>query len=460
MWFVDLIRIVNFLKVGAHIMKKKIFNYKLNTEFADRAHRLIPGGAHTYSKGDDQFPANAPKIIDRGVGCTLWDVDGNQFTDLAMSLGTVILGHAYEPVLNAVRKEIARGVNFCRPSVIEGELAELLVDMIPSAEMVKFGKNGSDAVTAAVKLARAYTGRKYVARCTSDPFNAIHDWFIGSTVMNCGVPEDIQALTLKFNYNDLESCQKLFDQHPGQIACFILEPVSFEVPKDGFLENLKALCEKNGTLLIFDEVVSGFRFALGGVQEMVGVTPHLSAFGKGMANGFSVSALVGQREFMRIGGIDHEKERVFLLSTTHGGETHSLAAAISCINEIRKHNIIAHFWQTGQALIDGVRAAAKEVGAEKYVEVFGYGVKPAFVFKDETGQVSMIARTLFLQETIARGLLMPYVVPSYAHKKETIDFAVECVRDALSEMKKAAEGPGMAAAIEGEVVKPVFRKFN
>ena len=441
-------------------MKKKTIEYKLNTEFVNRANRLIPGGAHTYSKGDDQFPSSAPKIIDRGLGCTLWDVDGNEFTDLAMSLGTVILGHAYEPVLEAVRKELNRGVNFCRPSVIEGELAELIVDSIPSAEMVKFGKNGSDAVTAAVKLARAYTDRKYIARCSSDAFNAIHDWFIGSTVMTRGVPEEVQALTLKYNYNDLESCQKLFDQHPGQIACFLLEPVSFEVPKDGFLEKLKVLCEKNGALLIFDEVVSGFRFALGGVQEMVGVTPHLSAFGKGMANGFSVSALVGQREFMRIGGIEHEQERVFLLSTTHGGETHSLAAAIACITEIRKHDIIPHFWQTGQALMDGVRAAAKEVGAEKYVDIFGYGVKPAFVFKDETGQVSMTARTLFMQETIARGLLMPYVVPSYAHKKENIDFAIECIHDALVVMKNAAEGAGMGSALVGDAVKPVFRKFN
>lgn len=441
-------------------MNKIELAYKKNNEFADKATRLIPGGAHTYSKGADQFPSNAPKIIERGLGCKLWDVDGNEFTDLAMSLGSVLLGHAYEPVLEAVRKEILRGVNFCRPSVIEGELAELLVDLIPSAEMVKFGKNGSDAVTAAVKLARAYTGRKYVARCSSDAFNAIHDWFIGSTVMNRGVPEEVQALTLKFNYNDLDSCQQLFDQFPGQIACFLLEPVSLDVPKDGFLENLKALCERNGALLIFDEVVSGFRFALGGVQEMVGVTPHLSAFGKGMANGFSVSALVGQREFMRIGGIDHEQERVFLLSTTHGGETHSLAAAIACINEIRKHDIVSHFWETGQALLDGVRAAAKDLGAEKYVDAFGYGVKPAFAFRDETGQVSMIARTLFLQETVARGLLMPYVVPSYAHKKETIDFAVECVRDALVVMKEAAEGPGMLAAVQGAVVKPVFRKQN
>ncbi|TAL61136.1 MAG: aminotransferase class III-fold pyridoxal phosphate-dependent enzyme, partial [Legionella sp.] len=325
-----------------------------NNYFAARANHLIPGGAHTYSKGDDQFPANAPKIIERGYGDRLWDVDGNEFVDLAMSLGTVILGHAYEPVLDAVRQEILKGVNFCRPSIIEGELAELLSSLIPSAEMVKFGKNGSDAVTAAVKVARAYTGRSYIARCSADPFNAIHDWFIGSTVINRGVPEETRRLTLQFNYNDLASCQQLFDLYPGQIACFIFEPVSMIPPQDGFLENLKILCEKNGALLIFDEVVSGFRFALGGVQELVGVTPHLSAFGKAMANGFSVSALVGQREFMRIGGIDHDEERVFLLSTTYGGETHSLAASIACINAIQKNNAISHFWNIGQQLMDGV----------------------------------------------------------------------------------------------------------
>lgn len=441
-------------------MKKLELKYEKNLLLSERAHERIPGGAHTYSKGDDQFPENAPRIIDRGLGCQVWDVDGNTFKDLAMSLGTVILGHAYEPVLEAVRKELGRGVNFCRPSLIEGELAELMADIIPSAEMVKFGKNGSDAVTAAVKLARAYTGRDYIARCAEDAFNAIHDWFIGSTIMNRGVPQAVRDLTLKFNYNDLGSCQRLFDEYPGKIACFLLEPVSAIEPAPGFLEGLKALCEKHGTLLIFDEVVSGFRFALGGVQEMVGVTPHLSAFGKAMANGFSTSALVGQREFMRLGDIAHDQERVFLLSTTHGGETHSLAAAIACINELKKQDAIHHFWQVGKKLMDGVRQAAESLDALRYVNFHGYSVKPGFSFNDETGQLSMAARTLFLQETIARGLLMPYVVPSLAHKDADIDFAVACIADALAEVKQAAEGPGIESAIEGATVKPVFRKFN
>jgi glutamate-1-semialdehyde 2,1-aminomutase len=433
---------------------------KKNKVYGDRASSLIPGGAHTYSKGDDQFPSNAPRIIDRGLGCRLWDVDNNEFVDMAMSLGTTVLGHAYEPVLVAVRKELGRGVNFCRPSIIEGELAEIICDLIPSAEMVKFGKNGSDAVTAAVKLARAYTGRNYVARCTADPFNAIHDWFIGSTEVNRGVPPEVQALTLKFHYNDLASCQQLFDTYPSEIACFILEPVSFIPPEGEFLQRLKELCEKNGALLIFDEVVSGFRFALGGVQEMIGVTPHLSAFGKAMANGFSVSALVGQKEFMRLGGIEHDQERVFLLSTTYGGETHCLAAAIACINEIRKQDAISHFWKTGQAMMDGVNRVAAEVGAKKYISTSGYGCKPGFAFRDENGDVSALARTLFLQETIEKGLLMPYMVPSLAHTPEVVEFALDAVRHALVAIKNSAEGPGLASALKGPCVKPVFRKFN
>jgi glutamate-1-semialdehyde 2,1-aminomutase len=431
-----------------------------NIKYAKRAQQFIPGGAHTYSKGDDQFPANAPKIIERGLGCKLWDVDGNEFTDMAMSLGTTVLGHAYEPVLEAVRSELSKGVNFCRPSYIEGELAELLSSLIPSAEMVKFGKHGSDAVTGAIKLARAYTGRKYIARCADDAFNAIHDWFIGSTIVNRGVPEEVQKLTLKFSYNDIESCQRLFDEYPNQIACFNLEPLSSTPPTNGFLENLKALCEKNGTLLIFDEVVSGFRFALGGAQEMAKVTPHLSAFGKAMANGFSVSALVGQAEFMKLGGIRHDEERVFLLSTTHGGETHSLAAAIACINEIKKQNAIKHFWDTGKSLMEQVQHAAREVDAEKYIEIAGYSVKPAFSFRDESGDISMIARTLFLQETISRGLLMPYMVPSLAHTDQDIKFAVDCIREALIVMKEAAENGGMLKSVQGHLIKPVFRKYN
>lgn len=435
-------------------------NLELNKNLMDKAKYYIPGGAHTYSKGSDQFPSNAPQIIDRAKGVNLWDVDGNEYTDFAMSLGTVLLGHAYEPVLNVVRAEIEKGVNFVRPSRIEGEVAELVSTLIPCAEMVKFAKNGSDATTAAIRLARAYTGRDFVVRCQNDPFNSIDDWFIGSTVINRGIPKAYRDLTLQFPYNDLAALEKIFDQYEGQVACVMLEPVSMIPPKSNFLEDLKKLCEKKGALLIFDEVVSGFRFSLGGAQEMVGVTPHLAAYGKGMANGFSVSALVGQREFMRIGGIDHDQERVFLMSTTHGGETHSLAAAKKTMEIIRDQNAIKHFWDIGAMIQSGVQKAIDELKADKYLEVTGYACKPGLVIKDENGQISNVARTLFLQETIERGCLAPYIVPSLSHQKEHVDKLVNAIYEALVVMKKAAETTGMKSFVSGEIVKPVFRKFN
>lgn len=442
-------------------MEIKNYKFEKNNLFAARAHKLIPGGAHTYSKGDDQFPQNAPKIIARGKGSRLWDVDGNEFLDMGMSLGTVVLGHAYEPVLEAVRKTIVDGVNFVRPSYLEGELAELISEIIPSAEMVKFAKNGSDAVTAAVKLARAFTGRDYIARCTADPFNAVHDWFIGSTVMNRGVPQAVRELTLKFDYNDIESCRKLFESHPGKIAAFLLEPISLVAPTNNFLQELKSLCEKNGTLLIFDEVVSGFRFALGGAQEVANVKPHLSAWGKAMANGFSVSALTGIREVMELGGITHVNgERVFLLSTTHGGETHCLAAAMATINEIKEKNIIRHFYHVGEKLQAGFRKIAKEEKAEQLVDVIGYGCKPGFVLKNLHGEVCMKSRTFFLQEMVSRGVLMPYVVPSYAHSDADLDFCLNAAQESIRSLKIELENETIDKSLSGYSVRPVFRKFN
>lgn len=431
-----------------------------NILLSKKARNIIPGGAHTYSKGDDQFSANAPKIIERGHGCYLFDVDGNKFMDYGMALGTTMLGYAYEPVVSAVAKQLTSGSNYTRPSFLEGEVAEKLASVIPSAEMVKFAKNGSDATTAAVKLARAYTGRDMVARCANDPFNSVNDWFIGSTCVNRGVPKVVQDLTVTFKYNDLESCKKLFDKYPNQIACFIFEPVSMIEPEVGFLEGLKELCHKNGTLFIFDEVVSCFRFNIGGAQKMVGVTPDITALGKSLGNGFSVSALVGKREFMKLGGIDHDSERVFLLSTTHGAENHCLVAAKTVLDEMEKHKVQDHVWKIGKLLQDGVRQAIQETGTEKYMDVIGYPCKPGFIAKDENGEVSMVARTLFLQETVARGLMFPYVSPSLAHSEEDANFAVEVIKDALVAMKDAANSGGMERAVVGDIVKPVFRKFN
>lgn len=453
---------------------KEQFNQKVDI------HKLIPGGAHTYSKGDDQFPSNAPKFIVKGKKHKLWDEDNREYIDLAMSLGTVTLGHAYEPVIERVNEELKKGVNFCRPSIIEGELAELLIQEIPSAEMVKFGKHGSDAVTSAIKLARAFTGKKIILRCRQDPFNAIHDWFIGSTVMNSGVPNEVTELTKKFDYNDLDSCKELFEKYKNQIACVILEPLSLISPKNcnkyfgnnnncscglnqchsNFLVELKKLCEENDSLLIFDEVVSGFRFDLGGVQKLVGVTPHLSAFGKAMANGFSVSALVGRKEIMELGGIKHKGEKVFLLSSTHGGETHSLAASIKTIEEIKKHNAIKHFWDIGAYLQNGIDKIIQSKNASHLIEVKGYSVKPFLLFKNEKSEFSSIVRTFFLQELINHGILMPYIVPSLAHDKGIMDKVLSSIESVVDELVCLGEEAEIRNSIIGKPIKQVFRKFN
>lgn len=431
-----------------------------NDFFEQRAQKYIPGGAHTYSKGNDQFPSNAPAVIARGKGAYLWDANDRQYTDFGLSLGTIVLGHAYEPVLEAVRKELLNGVNFVRPAIIEGELAELLCHIIPCAEMVKFAKHGSDVTTAAIKLARAYTGRKYIVRCSSDPFNSVHDWFIGSTVVDRGVPDEVKELTLQFQYNNIDSLTALFALYPEQIAGVIFEPISFEQPQDGFLQQVKDLCEAKGAVLIFDEVVSGFRFALGGGQEYCGVTPHLAAFGKAMANGFSVSALAGKKEIMELGGINHESERVFLLSTTHGGETHSIAAAIKTIQTIKEQNLIEHFWQTGKKIKHGIQQAAQHAGISKHVNVAGFDCKPALALLDQQGNACMKLRTLFLQETIKQGVMIPYIVPCLAHTDEVIAQAMTGISHAFEIVAKGIENDNVMQLINGPIVKPVFRKFN
>ena len=431
-----------------------------NNYYIDRLNELVPGGAHTYSKGYDQFPTNAPATIVSGSGCKVLGSNNIEYTDFAMSLGSVLLGHAYEPVLEAVRNELLKGSNFCRPSIIEGELAELICDIIPSAEMVKFGKHGSDVVTASIKLARAYTGRKYVARCTSDPFNAVHDWFIGSTVMDAGVPREVKNLTLRFNYNDIESCKDLINKFYDKISCFILEPISFIEPKNNFLHELRQLCTDNGIVLIFDEVVSGFRFDLGGAQVQAGVQPDLSAFGKAMANGFSISALVGKKEIMELAGIEHDKERVFVLSSTHGGETHSFAASIACINEIRNNNLIDYFWKIGGKIKNSLEEAASNSNANVYLKTGGFDVKPAFAICNSDGEPSAIARTFFLQEMINHQILIPYVVPGFSHKEHHVNALKDAAEATFAKMADIGEDKDLVHQINGPLVKPVFRKFN
>lgn len=424
-----------------------------------KSHSLIPGGCHTYAKGDDQYPVNAPGFIARGEGCHVWDLDGNEYIEYGMGLRSVTLGHAYPPVVEAARRQMLLGTNFTRPTPIEVDCAEAIHDLIGSAEMVKFAKNGSDATTAAVKIARAYTGRDLVAVCADQPFFSTDDWFIGSTAMSAGIPEAIRNLTVKFPYNDLDGVNALFRQYPGQIACIIMEAETVCEPQKDYLQQMQRICRESGALFILDEMITGFRWHLGGAQAYYGIRPDLSTFGKGMANGFSVSALVGRKDIMELGGLQHDRERVFLLSTTHGAETHAMAACMETISIYRRENVVSHLGRQGRILAEGVARYTKELGIEEYFQLAGKPCNLVYVARDEQKQPSQVFRTLFLQEMIKRGVIAPSLVVSYSHNESDIAKTLEAVRDSLDVYARALQD-GSARFLEGRPVKPVFRSRN
>jgi len=434
-------------------------NFSRSVELQNDSHDLIPGGCHTYAKGDDQYPVLSPGFIERGHGCHVWDVDGNEFIEYGMGNRTVTLGHAYESVIAAAARELKRGANFARPSPIEVECARTFLDMVPGAEMVKFSKDGSDATSAAIRLARAHTGRKYIAICADHPFFSVDDWFIGSTAMNAGIPVEIQNLTLKFHYDDIDSVRSLFEAHPDQIAAVILEPAKYDDPKDNFLHRLRDLCHEKGALFILDEMITGFRWSNGGGQEAYDVVPDLSTFGKGMANGFSVSALAGKREYMELGGLKHDKERVFLLSTTHGGETHALAAAMETMRTYAEEPVIDTLESRGTRLAEGLRQAIGRHELDGYVEIIGRPSCLVYATRDSEKRPSQWFRALFLQETIKRGVIGPSLVVSYSHTNEDIDRTVDAIDDALKVYVRALNDD-VKRLLVGAPCKPVQRKFN
>lgn len=421
----------------------------------ERLRKVVPGGGHTYAKGADQFPENIPGVIERGAGCHVWDVDGNEFIEYGMGLRAVTLGHAYGPVVDAVRDSLSLGTNFTRPAAIELECAELFLALIDGAEMVKFTKDGSTALSAALKLARAHTGRRLVAICAEHPFFSYDDWFIATTTMDGGIPSDVYAETLRFQYNDADSLKTLLEKHPGQIAAVFLEPSRLSEPTPGFLESLRTLCTKHGTVLVFDEMITGFRWHLGGAQKLYGVTPDLSTFGKALANGFALSALAGKRELMRLGARERDDENVFLLSTTHGAETPSLAAGIRTMQTYRDQPVVEHLHRQGERLRRELTQVAQRHGLQQQFELFGRSCNLLFGTKDGAGKPSQAFRTLFLQETLRRGVIMPSLVVSYAHADEDIERTVETVDQALAVYARALSD-GVEKYLEGRPSRTVF----
>ncbi len=454
----------------------------MTTEYALRLRNLIPGGAHTYSRGDDQYPSNAPAILERGKDAYVWDADGKKYLDYGMALRAVTLGYANDRVNKAAFAEMEKGVNLTRASTVELHAAEVITDLIPGADMVKFAKNGSNVTTAAIKIARAYTGRKYVCVPRQQPFFSFDDWFIGTTPMKKGIPEEHYSTTLVFDYNNIASLQACFDAHPGQIAAVILEPATTLMPcesgicpaarttnitckeydhaKPNFLQQVQALCNKDGAVFIIDEMITGFRWHLNGAQTYFDVQPDLSTFGKGMANGFAVAALVGKKELMSLGGI-HEggNERTFLVSTTHGAEMSGMGAFIETVRIYQEENVIDHLWKYGAKLFNGINDISTSLGLADHFYMDGGYVSMNYMTKDADGKISMPYRTLFAQEMIKQGVLIPWIAPSFAHGQTELEHTLKAVEQSLIIYKKALS-EGIENYLVGPAVKPVFRQFN
>lgn len=428
-------------------------------EANERLHALIPGGAHTYAKGDDQYPQDLAPVISHGRGAHVWDVDGNRYVEYGSGLRSVSLGHAHPRVTEAVRREVERGGNFVRPSVVEVEAAERFLATVPTAEMVKFAKNGSDATTAAVRLARAATGRPRVAVCADHPFFSVDDWFMGTTPMSAGIPAATNELTVTFPYGDLAATEELLTRHEGEVACLILEPATHTEPPPGYLAGLRELADRHGCVLVFDEMITGFRWSEAGAQGLYGVVPDLSTFGKALGNGFAVSALAGRRELMERGGLRHRGDRVFLLSTTHGAETHALAAAMAVQATYTEEGVTARLHALGERLAAGVRDAAASMGVGDHVVVRGRASNLVFATLDENLQPSQSYRTLFLRRLLAGGVLAPSFVVSGALDDADIDHTVDVVADACAVYRKALDAADPTPWMAGRAVKPVFRRL-
>jgi glutamate-1-semialdehyde 2,1-aminomutase len=409
----------------------------------------IPLASQTFSKSYLQYVrGQAPLFITHAKGCRIWDVDGNEYVDFINGLLPVILGYQYPVVDKVIRAQLEKGIIFSLPSPLENELAELLIKHIPCAEMVRFGKNGSDATTGAIRLARAVTGWDHVAVCG---YHGWHDWYIGSTTKNLGVPKSTQKLTHKFVYNDIKSLEKIFKDNKNKVAAVIMEPMNYVEPEKGFLEKVKEVTHKNGALLIFDEVITGFRFSLGGAQKLFGVTPDLASFGKSMANGMPISALVGKRKYM-------EKVGDIFYSFTNGGENLSIATAIATIKEMEKKKVINYIWKLGKYLQDNTNKLLKENDLDNIIKVNGKPCWQVFIIKPPEKFSDFEIKSFIQQELIQSGFLWyGQHNMSFSHKKNDIDKLLTEYARIFKELKKLLDNGNLRKNLKGEPITNIFK---
>jgi glutamate-1-semialdehyde aminotransferase/spore coat polysaccharide biosynthesis protein SpsF (cytidylyltransferase family) len=414
-----------------------------------RSKKVIPGCAQTFSKGYTQYVQGvAPLFLERGQGCRVWDVDGNQYIDYVQGLLPNILGYAHEEVNRAVAQQLAQGHSFSLPHPLEVELSERLTRLIPCAEMVRFGKNGSDATSGAVRAARAFTRRERVACCG---YHGWQDWYIGTTTRNAGVPKAVRELTQPFVYNDLGSLDKLLTSHPGEFAAVIMEPVNFVEPAVGFLQGVKDLAGKHGAVLIFDEICTGFHFGVGGAQKLFGVTPDLACFGKAMGNGFPIACVVGRGEIMQI------FDEIFY-SFTFAGEVSSMAAAMKVLDILEQTDALARIEANGRTLADGLKSLAKEAGLAGRIDSVGRPQWSLLKFRNPDGTDNAVLKNLFRQEAVKRGiLLLATHNMTAAHDVAAIDATLSAYAEILKTLAAWLSEPDPARFLEGAMAQPVFK---
>jgi glutamate-1-semialdehyde 2,1-aminomutase len=413
-----------------------------------RAEQVIPLGAQTFSKSRTQFPLGvSPYFAARAQGSRVWDVDGNEYVDFINALCSVTLGHCDPDVTQAVQEQLQRGTIFSLSSELEIQVAEKIVEMVPCAQKVRFGKNGSDATSGAIRVARAFTQRERVAVCG---YHGWQDWYIGSTARHLGVPEAVRALTHTWTYNDPGSLQQLFKAHPGEFAAVILEPMNVVDPKPGFLQEVLALCRREGALLVFDETITGFRHATGGAQELFGVTPDLATFGKGLANGYPVSAVAGRADVMKM------MEEVFF-SFTFGGETLSLAAALATLRKLQREPVIATLRARGERLLRDAQAAITRHGLDDVLALSGHPAWSFLQFRDGRGHTLWEIKTLFMQEVFRRGVLA-YGTHNMSYAHTDADLArLATVYDEAFGVIAGGLARGIRPLLECEVLQPLFK---
>ena len=409
---------------------------------------LIPSTTQTLAKGPQQNVRGiAPKYLQKGKGSHVWDVDGNEFIDLNMGIGPLSLGYSYPKVDEAIKKQLKDGITFSLMHPLEVEVAQLINKVVPNAESIRYSKTGADATTAAIRVARAYTGKEKILCCG---YHGWHDWYISVTDRNLGIPKTVEDLTFTFNYNDIQSVQDSID---SDTAAIILEPFVFEEPKNNFLQDLRKLCDENGILLIFDEMWSGFRIALGGAQEYFGVDTDLATFSKAVANGMPISILTGRKEIMQV--LD---EKVFFY-TTFGGEALSLAAAKATINELRDKNVPKYLAEKGQILKDGYNEITQNLGID-FSKCIGYNCRSLITFDPKAGN-PLEMKSLIQQEMIKRGILWGgFHNMSYSHSDTDIEYTLNTYKEVLPILKKAVDEKNVKGYLKGEPVVPVFRKVS